>query len=216
MIRADGKGVMHVCGRYYLEREQAKPELQDVLERLNRRGLAYKTGTICPSDVAPVIANNRALTPTPFAMQWGYRMPDGKRVINARSETLLDKPLFRDAAQGRRCLIPARHYFEWGRIDRVKYAIQPAGLELMYLAGVYRLLPEGAEFSILTREPVEELRSIHDRMPVMFAPETAMAWLSPELSLSSLLAGAVQRVEIRPVPPDPLPLLAGLEDPILS
>lgn len=117
-----------------------------------------------------MIANNRAMTPTPFAMQWGYRMPDGKRIINARSETIEQRPLFLDGIRQRRCLVPALHYFEWGRADHIKYAIRPAGRSLMYMAGIYRMEEEGPAFTILTRAPGEEIAAIHDRMPVILPP----------------------------------------------
>lgn len=188
-----------MCGRYYLEREQAKPELEEILERLNRRGVNYKTGEIFPTDTVPVVANSRSLTPTPFAMQWGYLMPDGKRLINARSETVLQRPLFQDGIRQRRCIIPAQHYFEWGRTDRVKYAIRPLNHDLLYLAGIYRLETTGPVFSVLTRAPADEISFIHDRMPVMLDHDTAYAWLKPGAPVQELLREALQQVAFQPI-----------------
>ena len=77
--------------------------------------------------------------PTPFAMQWGYTMLDRKRIINARSETASEKPMFKDGMLQRRCLIPASHYFEWEKREakKIKYAIRPEGAKLLYMAGIY-------------------------------------------------------------------------------
>lgn len=83
-----------MCGRYYIAEEDSAAELQEILEQLNRRGAAVKTGEIYPTDTVPVLANNKSLVITPFAMKWGYTLPDGKQIINARSETAADKTLF--------------------------------------------------------------------------------------------------------------------------
>ena len=127
-----------MCGRYYIDEEDSAAELQEIIEQLNRRGAEVKTGEIYPTDTVPVLANNKSMVIAPFAMKWGYTLPDGKQIINARSETAADKPLFRDGMLQRRCLIPATNYFEWekrGR-DRIKYAIRACDSPILYLAGV--------------------------------------------------------------------------------
>ena len=105
-----------MCGRYYVPDEDSAADLREIIEQINRRanaGPVVKTGEIAPSDVAPVLANNRNLAATPFAMRWGYRLGNGKLLFNARSETADAKALFRDGMRHRRCLVPAAHYFEW-------------------------------------------------------------------------------------------------------
>ena len=114
-----------MCGRYYIPEEDSAAELQQIIDQLDRKGHRVKTGEIFPSDTVPVIANTKNLQPSPFAMPWGFTLPDGKLIINARSESAAEKPMFRDGMLQRRCLIPASHYFEWekrGR-DKIKYAI---------------------------------------------------------------------------------------------
>lgn len=129
-----------MCGRYRIEdREYA--EFNEIIERINRRAAAepVKTsGEIFPADVVPVVASSRGLTPSAFAMRWGYTLEDGRRVINARSETAADRPMFRDGMLNRRCAIPATNYYEWERIGRQKtrYAIRPAEGGLFYMAGM--------------------------------------------------------------------------------
>ena len=103
-----------MCGRFYIATEDTAEELQQIIDSLQRKnGPSIKTGEVFPTDIAAVIANNRALTPTPFAMKWGYSLQNSRPVINARSETADQKPLFRDGMEQRRCLIPASWYFEW-------------------------------------------------------------------------------------------------------
>ena len=65
-----------MCGRYYVPDDDSAAELHEIIEQINRRvnaGPVVKTGEIAPSDVAPVLASNRNLAATPFAMRWGYR-----------------------------------------------------------------------------------------------------------------------------------------------
>ena len=109
-----------MCGRFFIEEEDTEEELLAILQSLNRRGVQCKTGEVLPTDTAAVIANNRALQPAPFAMQWGYTLPDGKKIINARSESAAQRPMFMDGMRQRRCLVPASHYFEWTHGTRVK------------------------------------------------------------------------------------------------
>ena len=187
---------MTMCGRYYVEAEDTEEELLAMLQTLNRRGLACKTGEIFPTDTVAVIANSRALQPTPFAMTWGYTLPGGKRLINARSESAAEKPMFREGMLKRRCLIPASHYFEWTHDPRarMKCAIRPEGAGLMYMAGLYRLEEGRPVFTILTREPAPQIAFIHNRMPVILPRDAAGAWLQLQTPAAEVLARAEQNV----------------------
>ena len=142
-----------MCGRYFLADSGNSGELRGIIDQLNRRGATVKTGEIFPTDTVPVLANNRNRRVMPFPMQWGYTLPDGRLLINARSETAGEKPLFQDAMRQHRCLIPAMNYFEWekrGR-EKIKYAIRQADAGLLYMAGLYRVENGRAVFTILTR-----------------------------------------------------------------
>jgi len=184
-----------MCGRYYIPDEDSAAELQQIIEQINHKhnaGPALKTGEIAPSDTAPVLANNRSLVITPFAMKWGYTMSNGKLVFNARSETAAEKPLFRDGMTQRRCLVPAAHYFEWekrGR-EKIKYAIKPSDVSVLYMAGIYRIESGVPVFSILTREPATNISFIHDRMPVILPRELMTDWLNPQYKADEVLRSA--------------------------
>lgn len=109
-----------MCGRFFLADNGNSGELRGIIDQLNRRGATVKTGEIFPTDTVPVLANNRNRRVMPFPMQWGYTLPDGRLLINARSETAGEKPLFQDAMRQHRCLIPATNYFEWEKRGREK------------------------------------------------------------------------------------------------
>lgn len=190
-----------MCGRYFVDRAESAEDLERIIDALNRKGQIVKMGEIFPSDTVPVIANTKALTPAAFAMPWGYRMPDGKLIINARSETAADKPLFRDGMQHRRCLLPALSYFEWEKraAGKVKYAIKPAGLNMFYMAGLYRIEGSQARCTILTRSPAESISFIHDRMPVLLHKDAVQDWLNPRYNAGDVLRAAIMNVTFTPV-----------------
>ena len=122
-----------MCGRFFLADNDNSGELRGIIDQLNRRGATVKTGEIFPTDTVPVLANNRNRRVVPFSMQWGYTLPDGRLLINARSETAGEKPLFQDAMRQHRCLIPATNYFEWEKRgkEKIKYAIRQADAGLL-------------------------------------------------------------------------------------
>ncbi|MGM9659509.1 MAG: SOS response-associated peptidase family protein [Faecousia sp.] len=82
--------------------------IRTILEYLEHCNVKGKTGDVFPGDAAAVVASNRHCESQPFAMEWGYHLPDGKRIINARSETAAQKAMFADGIRQRRCLILAR------------------------------------------------------------------------------------------------------------
>lgn len=188
-----------MCGRYRIDDGKDSIELHEIIEEVNRRVVVepIKTsGDVFPTDTAPVIANSRSMTPTPFAMQWGYTLPDGKRIINARSETAESKTLFRDGMLQRRCAVPATNYYEWEKTGsgRTKYAIWPTDSDLFYMAGIYRIEAGKPVFSILTRDPADSISFIHNRMPVILPHDMMKDWLNPRYAASDLLKNAVLSV----------------------
>ena len=95
---------MSVCGRYYIAEDDLSDELSRMIDELNRKKTpeGLKTsGEIFPSDIVPVLANSRKQDVQPFAMRWGYAFPNGRPIINARSETAAQKPMFKDGMRQR-------------------------------------------------------------------------------------------------------------------
>lgn len=183
-----------MCGRYYIKSADDSDELKRIIDILQRKeGVLLKTGEIRPTDMAPVITNNRSMTAFPFIMRWGFTGQGGKPIINARSETAATKPMFRDGMMQRRCLVLASHYFEWERkgSNKIKYAIKPTGCETMYMAGLYRKESDSFSFTILTREPAENIAFIHDRMPVLLPQSACMDWLNIRYAAEDVIQAAI-------------------------
>jgi putative SOS response-associated peptidase YedK len=119
---------------------------------------------------------------------WAKDPAIGGRLINARAETVADKPAFRSAVQRRRCLVVADGFYEWQRTGRKKqpYFIHLRDDRLFAFAGVWEAW-EGADHStletcaILTTAANELVRPIHDRMPVILSPAGYAAWLDPAI-----------------------------------
>ena len=170
-----------MCGRYWIEPEDDE-ELLRIIEQMQRVDpeLRVKTeGEVFPGDGVPALCLSRAGNVRPFAMAWGYAMPDGRRMINARSETAAQKPMFRDSMRSRRCLLPMSAYFEWehrGR-ERVKYRIAPDAAGLHFLAGLYRFEGNCPVCTVLTAAAAPEIAFIHHRMPVILPAEKQDIWL---------------------------------------
>lgn len=190
-----------MCSRYRLmEPEDDDEELEAIIAALSRRPVGAPpvklSGDICPTDRAAVIASNRALAPGVFAMCWGYAGAGRAPVINARSETAHERPMFEGGMKSRRCLIPASWYYEWERRgrERVRYAIAPKGAGIMYMAGLYRITAEGAQFTVLTREAAADIAFIHPRMPVILPREALADWIDPRRDGRELLEAAITKV----------------------
>lgn len=125
---------------------------------------------------------------------WAKDPGMGARMINARSETVTEKPAFRAAFKYRRCLIPADGFYEWQKLNGKKQPMyimaQDGGV--LAIAGIWErwMSPDGSEIescSLLTTSPNELLQPIHDRMPVIIAPADYDAWLDPKVQQAEML-----------------------------
>ncbi len=177
-----------MCGRYTLaNREGVDPE------EFRLRGLPPEwvpRYNIAPTQIAPVIPN---VVPREVAwFRWGLlpswaRDPSlAARLINARAETLVEKPAFRDAFRRRRCLVLADGFYEWRREGRarVPFRIRRRDGRVFAFAGLWESWrsPEGADirtFTIITTGANAVVAPVHDRMPVILPREAYDPWLDP-------------------------------------
>ncbi len=117
---------------------------------------------------------------------WAKDPKIGVQCINARAETISEKPSFREAFQKRRCLVPADGFWEWETIGKKKIPwkfTRPDGVEFC-MAGLWESwMDEGKPletFTIITTSPNGLVSPVHDRMPVILTPEAGEAWLEKE------------------------------------
>lgn len=129
---------------------------------------------------------------------WAKDVELGSRMINARSETVTEKPSFRSAFAKRRCIVPASGYYEWRVDDGVKrpYWISPEDNQPLAFAGLYEFwkdksLGDDAQWlvttTIVTQAARGAMRELHDREPVMMQPDAVAKWLDRDADQGTLL-----------------------------
>ena len=124
---------------------------------------------------------------------WAKDVKIGNRLINARMETINEKPAFKAAARRRRCLVPADGYYEWQKENgaKIPYFLRRAG-EILAFAGLYELWPDPGRdeddpdrwlwsYTVLTTTASDALGHIHDRSPVIVPSDARARWLDPAL-----------------------------------
>ncbi|MGP3536570.1 SOS response-associated peptidase [Microbacterium sp. RD1] len=189
-----------MCGRFVVA--NVGSELVGVLRvDVEAEDLPAPSYNIAPTDSAAIVLDSAKTDPPTRRLEvarwglvpgWAKDPKIGARAFNARSEEVEDKPMFRRALEKRRAVIPATGYYEWKATDdgKVPHFIHPAGGEPMFFAGLYEWWKNPAvpdddparwmlSFTILTRDSIGRLGSIHDRMPLFMDPDHADAWLDP-------------------------------------
>lgn len=190
-----------MCGRYTLSTPGAA--VAELLELEEAPELAPRYN-IAPTQQSPVVrlaGGRRILEHMRWGLvpYWAAEPGIGNRMINARSETVADKPAFRDSFRRRRCLVPADGFFEWRSTPSSKqpYLFRLTGGGPFAFAGLWdRWVPhEGPpieSFTILTTRPNALVQPIHDRMPVIVSPAHHRLWLDPQQTERAGLSAVLQ------------------------
>ena len=190
-----------MCTRFYVQPAEFRP----YIERAARIPLAQQISvalakplTMCgemhPTDLVAVLAPDKRGGIAAFPMMWGFSVPEtGTPIVNCRLESADYKPLWKDSWFRRRCIIPASWYYEWEHfsspdgkkhITGAKYAIQPEGASITWLAGLYRFEEyRGVQvpvFAVITRQPSKSVMTLHDRMPLILSKENIADWVKPD------------------------------------
>ncbi|MBC9073425.1 SOS response-associated peptidase [Thauera sp. CAU 1555] len=189
-----------MCGRYALygpisrirEQFDAKDDEIEFEARYNA----------APTQWLPVIRQRPDGERVVHLLRWGL-VPSwakdesiGNRLINARAETVAEKPSFRAAYRKRRCIVPANGFYEWKALTRGKqpYYIHAADDALLGLAGLWEHWSRPGDgkridtFTILTTDANTLMQPLHERMPVILAADAYVAWLEPESDPDALQA----------------------------
>ena len=177
-----------MCGRFTLAADTKK--LAEAFAGYEIPAEMAPRYNIAPSQPVAVIANNGQRKVDFF--QWGL-IPSwskdpkiGNRMINARAETLAEKPSFRNAYKRRRCLVLSDGFYEWKKVNGAKTPmfIHLTSGDPFAFAGLWERWhsPDGSAIfscTIITTEPNELLADIHNRMPVILPPAAYEDWLDP-------------------------------------
>lgn len=178
-----------MCGRYMVTAN--RKQLVERFAAQDALATETPTGVISPSQTAAVVTMECKLETHRWGLkpEWEAR---GVLLINARAETLTQKPSFRDLLARQRCLIPATGFFEWERLPNGRkrplfYRLLNRGL--FGFAGLWTASGDGdgRAFTIITTEANEVVQPVHNRMPVMLSPEAEATWLRPDADSETLL-----------------------------
>ena len=201
-----------MCGRYVFtaEEKEIKKEFDTTVEKIQEgaeKQVLAKRYNIAPSQMIAAVRqfeDGRVLSGLKWGLvpSWAKEESIGNRMINARAETLLEKPSFRNAFRSRRCIIPASGFFEWKRMGD-KSGKQPFYFYLkdkpvFGFAGLWEEWTDKEtgkrleSCAIITTEANAVLEPVHDRMPVILKAENYAEWLDPQnadaTALQKLLA----------------------------
>jgi len=199
-----------MCGRYYVDEDAAREVLEIVRDLDHSRKEQLPSGDIHPSERAAVICGGPGGL-TAELMRWGFPrsgslpgaaaresrgtalqekkgkpVAGGSLLINARSETVREKPTFRESVLHSRCIIPAASFYEWDASGQ-KARLRRPGAAALFMAGIFRRYSEEERFVILTTAASGTAARVHDRMPLLLEPEELMLWTEPDGSWEQLL-----------------------------
>ncbi len=160
-----------MCCRYYIKGKMYEELPTQVIPEAGRR----YTGDVGPAGKALILRmGSRGMQASDLF--WGYpAVNSGALVINARSESLLQKPMFCEDMMKRRCLIPASGFYEWDA-KKQKAEISVPDLPLIYFAGIYGIHSGMERFVIITGASRGEMCRIHDRMPLIIPGDRIEDW----------------------------------------
>jgi putative SOS response-associated peptidase YedK len=188
-----------MCGRYSVTVPAATIQeifavdvLPDTLPRYNVAPTQSVVAIVAEDGIRKAQKFRWGLVPS-----WSKDAKVNAAMINARSETIAEKPAYRAAFKRRRCLIPADGFYEWKAVGKVKFP-HHIGMKdgaPFAMAGIYEVWRDKANpdaeplftAAIVTTGPNELMEKIHDRMPVILAPEDWDTWLDPDAEPAALL-----------------------------
>ncbi len=194
-----------MCGRYTLF---GTKELTKRFNLGSKAGQIHANYNVAPGQMMPVIVDDNGKNQI-LIMKWGLvpvwakDSTIGYKLINARAESVFDKPMWKGSVMHKRCLVPSSGFYEWKAVDektKQPYFIQPKDGGMFSFAGVFSSWKdaEGKElltFSIITTEPNKEMAKIHNRMPVILHPEDEDKWLRPSSETRSDIESLLRPLE---------------------
>ena len=179
-----------MCGRFYVDEGTAR-EIERVIRGVDLRMQKMRTGDIYPSQSAGILTchnqQKNPLSAGPAAenspalelneMRWGFPQYQKKGLlINARAETALERKTFRESVLHRRCVIPARQFYEWDS-DKNKVTFFREDRPVLFMAGFYNRFQDEVRFIILTTQANAAVSPVHNRMPLVLENGELEDWV---------------------------------------
>lgn len=163
-----------MCGRYFVDDEMWR-EIKKICKQIDDSKLKVTRGDVRPTDMAVVLMGMKEVRTE--QMQWGFTQQYQEGLlINARAETVLSKPSFRDSMRHCRCVIPAAGFYEWNKAkEQVSFRMPQS--KILYMAGIWQPTAKEKQFTILTTSPNDSVSPVHDRMPLVLTSEEIIPWI---------------------------------------
>ena len=163
-----------MCGRYFVDDEMWR-EIKKICKQIDASKLKVTRGDVRPTDMAVVLMGMKEVRTE--QMQWGFTQQYQEGLlINARAETVLSKPSFRDSMRHCRCVIPAAGFYEWNKAkEQVSFRMPQS--KILYMAGIWQPTAKEKQFTILTTSPNDSVSPVHDRMPLVLTSEEIIPWI---------------------------------------
>ena len=163
-----------MCGRYFVD-DEMWCEIKKICKQIDDSKLKVKRGDVRPTDMAVVLMGMKEVRTE--QMQWGFTQQYQEGLlINARAETVLSKPSFRDSMRHCRCVIPAAGFYEWNKAkEQVSFRMPQS--KILYMAGIWQPTAKEKQFTILTTSPNDSVSPVHDRMPLVLTSEEIIPWI---------------------------------------
>ncbi len=175
-----------MCGRFEFNTDNNIEEIKNIIENISvkDKDKLFKSGEVFPTDAVPVLKLSNDM-PEINLMSWGIPKWDGKgNIINARSETVREKELFKEAYFNNRCVILSTGFYEWNEYQtkgkRDKYLNKLENEPMLYMAGLYKIIDGEERFIILTKDSNFSMEKTHHRMPVILNRSELIYYLRDE------------------------------------
>ncbi len=179
-----------MCGRFMFD-PTTNPELKKIQTLAATQGVAVKTGEVFPNDLTALVIDQDQQIKV-VAMAWGWPgFKAGQKLINARSETVLQKSRFAQAFLTQRAVYPTNGFFEW-TVDKQKvYFKYPNSTQPVYIAGFYAYFDGQPRSILLTTAPNASVAPVHNRMPLLLQKRQISSWLKDSSWAQSFLHQAM-------------------------
>ena len=163
-----------MCGRYVRKGEPKK--VAEFLGVKDGEENWTQSFNVAPSATIPIVTTvpaGRHMVPA----IWGFTSSGRAPLFNARGETVDSLPSFKDSFRQSRCLVPASGFYEWRQSDRQPFYFERCDGQPLAFAGIWKLVGNHLEATVITTTPNSDMQGIHDRMPVILEPDAWTDWL---------------------------------------
>ncbi len=170
-----------MCGCFFWKKKKCK-EVEEELSLSDSNMEDSLEGDITPGSSPIIVKKSNTLSidePKSIEIEkmfWGIPSKDKKLIINARAESVLEKPLFHDAVRNNRCVIPAISFYEWDK-EKIKVTFSKKDSSIFYLAGFYLIKGNKPSFVILTTTANNSVSRVHPRMPLFLEANQVRDWI---------------------------------------